>query len=98
MLPRRGTKTKEDEMNWPMSRMVEGQARRMVDMMDRLGVDPVKLVRERGGQAYAEACTKCLECSRAQECLDWLDRNLANSEQPLFCSNLPLFEKCRKGE
>ena len=83
-------------MDWPMSRTVERQARRMVDVMERLDVDPLKLARERGGEAYAEARGKCLQCSRAQECLLWLDGRSPGGGQPAFCSNLRLFESCKR--
>ncbi len=83
-------------MSWPMSRTVERQARRMVDVMERLDVDPLKLARERRGEAYAEARGKCLHCSRAQECLRWLDGNAPEGGEPAFCSNLRLFERCKR--
>jgi hypothetical protein len=95
MLLRRERCAKEDNMDWPMSRTVERQARRMTEIMERLDVDPAKLARERGGEAYAEARARCLQCSRAQECLLWLDGNLPG-DQPTFCSNLALFERCKR--
>jgi hypothetical protein len=97
MLPRRERCAKEDNMDWPMSRTVERQARRMAEIMERLDVDPAKLARERGGEAYAEARARCLQCSWAHECLLWLDGNPAGN-QPTFCSNLPLFERCKRTE
>ena len=54
-------------MDWPMFRTVERQAIRMTKMMERLRVDPVKLVRLRRGEAFSEACTKCLHCANAHE-------------------------------
>ena len=83
-------------MNWPMSGTVERQARRMVDVMERLDVDPLKLARERRGEAYAEARDRCLHCSSAQDCLRWLDGNSPDGGQPAFCSNLRLFESCKR--
>ena len=47
-------------MDWPMYRHVECQANRMIDMIQRLGVDSGKLVRLEQGGAYAEARQKCL--------------------------------------
>jgi hypothetical protein len=82
------------ERDWPMARTVERQASRMAEMMDKLGVDPMKLVRLRGGEAFAEARTNCLKCSHVHECLSWLDAN--SVERPRFCVDLPLFESCRK--
>jgi hypothetical protein len=83
-------------MDWPMSRTVERQARRMVEVMERLDVDPLKLARVRGGEAYAEARGKCLDCTRAQECLLWLNGNPPDGRGPDFCSNLALFESCKR--
>ena len=47
-------------MDWPMFRHVERQATRLADMMQRVEVDTTKLVRQRMGDAYAEARTKCI--------------------------------------
>jgi hypothetical protein len=83
-------------MDWPMFRTVERQAIRMVKMMERLGVDPVKLVRLRRGEAYSEASTKCLHCANAHECLHWLDADPPSTESPRFCANVEVFEQCKK--
>ena len=50
-----GPAQREDSMDWPMYRHVECQANRMIDMIQRLGVDTGKLVRLEQGGAYAEA-------------------------------------------
>ncbi len=83
-------------MSWPMYARVERRACRMQEMMDRLGADAVTLVRQREGEAFAEARTRCLTCINANECLSWLDADPARTEVPAFCPNLPLFEACRK--
>jgi hypothetical protein len=83
-------------MNWPMSHTVERQACRMLEVMERLHVDPLKLARERRGDAYAEARERCLRCSRVEECLCWLDGNAPEDGQPAFCANLQLFESCKR--
>lgn len=82
-------------MAWPMSRHVERQAKRMHEMMARCGVDSLKLVRERGGAAYAEGRRNCLNCAQARECLLWLDCVPASKEEPSFCPNRELFQSCR---
>jgi hypothetical protein len=84
------------ERDWPMARTVERQACRMAEMMEKLDVDPVKLVRLRAGEAFAEARTNCLKCSHVRECLLWLDANPPSVETPHFCADLELFESCRK--
>lgn len=82
----------------PMVRHVERQAIRMHEMMDRLDVDPVKLARTAGGDAYAEARTRCLHCTDARACLDWLEADAgASCAEPEFCPNLALFRTCRRG-
>ena len=83
-------------MDWPMFRTVERQATRMAKMMEKLGVDPGKLVRLRRGEAYADARTKCLQCTNAHECLHWLDASPQSTESPRFCANVEVFEKCKK--
>jgi len=82
-------------MGWPMYRRVERQARRMHEMMERLGVDPAALVRLRRGDAYAEARALCLFCGASDTCLRWLD-DPSTAARPEFCPNLPLFEACRR--
>jgi hypothetical protein len=79
-----------------MVRHVERQARRMHDMMHRLDVDPAALARERGGDAYAEARTRCLKCLDAHECVYWLEAGVAADAAPDFCPNRELFESFRR--
>jgi hypothetical protein len=86
-------------MNWPMLRHVERQERRMQEMMRRLGVDPVALARLRRGDAYAEACRRCLLCGcgdTRDACLRWLRQGPQSGRRPEFCPNLSLFEACRR--
>ena len=83
-------------MDWPMYRHVECQANRMIDMIQRLGVDTGKLVRLEQGGAYAEARQKCLNCLSARECLSWLRASPPSGERPLFCANFELLEQCMR--
>lgn len=83
-------------MDWPMFHHVERQAGRMHEMMERLDVDPVTLARLRGGDAYAEARTRCLFCTTSDACLRWLDRPVKVGARPDFCPGLPLFEACKR--
>jgi len=84
-------------MDWPMSRTVERQASRMAAMMQKVGADPVRLARLRAGEVYADARTKCLQCSSARECLLWLDANPPTREAPHFCPNFDVLENCKLG-
>lgn len=86
----------EDVMDWPMFRRGERQARRMKDMIARLGVDTGRLARLRLGDAYTGARAQCLLCPNVGECLEWLDSTPHEGERPLFCPNLALFESCRR--
>jgi hypothetical protein len=83
-------------MDWPMFHRVERRALRMHEMMQRLEVDPAKLARLRGGDAYAEARTACLSCRASDRCLFWQDDPAQAGKGPAFCPNLALFEACRQ--
>lgn len=73
---------------------VERRARRMHEVMARLEVDPGRLVRLRGGDAYAEARARYLFCGTSDKCLRWLDQRRSQAAGPGFCPNLSLFEAC----
>lgn len=83
-------------MSMPMFHRVERRARRMHDMMERLGVDPGKLVRLQGGDAYSEARLRCLRCAAGDECLRWLAAPTSAESLPEFCPNLTLFRTCAR--
>lgn len=92
----RSPPTDTSQSRWPMFRHVERRASRMNEMMNHLDVDPVKLARQRAGDAYAEARGNCLNCSTAHECLYWLEAAGSRSEPPDFCPNIELFHACRR--
>ena len=73
----------------------ERRAVRMRQMMDRLDVDAVALLRVRDGDAYAEARSKCLLCSQGRRCLRWLDRDNGGNTAPDFCPLFVLLNSCR---
>ncbi len=82
-------------MKHPKFRLVERQARRMHELMDRLKVDAGKLVRLEDGAAYARARTRCLDCDKTENCLKWLEAlEDTAAQRPDFCANLELFESC----
>jgi hypothetical protein len=79
-----------------MYRHVERQAKRMNEVIERLDVDPMMLVRQRSGEAFAEARLACIRCSRVSECLAWLDNGGDVRSVQEFCPNAPLFASCRR--
>jgi len=81
-------------MSYPRFRRVERQARRMHEMMDRLGVDAGRLVRLDQGDAYAEARIRCLDCRETETCLRWLEAFDGSAERPEFCPNIEIFDAC----
>jgi len=83
-------------MYWPMFRRVERRALRLHEVMQRLDVDPGRLARLRGGDAYAEARATCLSCGTSERCLRWLDDPARGDGRPEFCPNLKLLEACKR--
>lgn len=77
-----------------MSRTLERRATRMHQMMQRLQVDILTLVRLRNGEAYAEARSRCLRCNDSSACLLWLDKG-GPTVGPDFCPNLEFFNACK---
>jgi len=83
-------------MEWPLFCLVINRAKRLQDMMERLDVDAMKLVRLRQGEAYEAARTTCLHCNQATRCVDWVELNRDPMARPEFCPNLPLLERVRR--
>lgn len=81
-------------MDWPLTRYVELQARRMHDVIDKLGIDRGTFVRMRKGEAYHEARSRCLECRHVYECRRWLDTTERFADTPDFCPNYEIFDAC----
>ena len=67
----------------------------MHQMMQRLKVDVLTLVRLRNGDAYAEARSRCVRCEDSIVCLLWLDRGEGVNPGPDFCPNLEFFNACK---
>ncbi len=85
-----------DRTRWPMFRQVERRARRTQDMITRLNVDALKLVRARRGELYAEVSRKCLECCNSAQCIAWLELEKDEAARPDFCPNLKTFLRFRR--
>ena len=80
---------------WPVTHHVENRARRLNDVVARVGIDPVQLVRLRQGEAYLEARKICIECHNAITCLKWLETP-SETGPPDFCPNFPLFDRLKR--
>jgi hypothetical protein len=81
-------------MEWTLHCTVERQASRMHEMMKRLDVDVLALVREKNGEVYTDARTRCLSCQESVRCLRWLDGRTSGG--PDFCPVLHCFDACRR--
>ncbi len=79
---------------WPMLHQVEGRAIRTQQMIDRLQVDPLKLVRIKRGEAYRRVHEACIQCSSADTCRTWLQSQSPEPVRPEFCPNLKVFLSC----
>lgn len=81
---------------WPMCSHVERRARRLNDMIDRIGANRSRLVRACGGATIAEAAQNCLTCPYPTACIEWVsDKSFDAMEPPVFCRNRYLIQRCR---
>ncbi len=83
-------------MRSPMARRVELRARRLHDMMRRLDLDAVALMRLQQGNVYAQVRSRCLSCGTSDECLRWLDEPPQMGRRPDFCPSLSLLDACKR--
>ncbi|MEM8970785.1 MAG: DUF6455 family protein [Pseudomonadota bacterium] len=79
---------------WPMLHQVEGRAIRTQQMIDRLKVDPLQLVRIKRGETYRRVHEACLQCRSADTCRTWLQSQSEDPVRPDFCPNLNVFMSC----
>lgn len=83
-------------MTWPLLRRVERQARRLSEVLKRLGIDEVRLARLRRGRTYADARRRCLECPHERRCGAWLAAVDQRTGEPEFCPNAGLLRMLRR--
>ncbi|HWE16821.1 MAG TPA: DUF6455 family protein [Hyphomicrobiaceae bacterium] len=76
---------------WPMFDRVLRRARRMDDMMERMGADPALAARQDHGSAYARARTVCLVCPFTEHCERWLAQASVEPAPPRVCPNAAFF-------
>lgn len=78
-------------MDRPMVEQVERRARRLNDMIEKLGIDRSRLARACAGEALSLANRNCLKCSNPSACIDWVDAIAAGPLiPPHFCPNVDL--------
>ena len=68
-------------------------------MMNRCGVDPVRLAQDRCGATLTSVARACMACGRTESCRRWLDaaeRDSVNTP-PSFCPNAQRFKALREG-
>lgn len=76
------------------SQRVLRQAELMDRMMGRLRVSRPFASGIDGGLAWYEACTKCIFCTNAKQCCDWLEGSERLTGPAEFCPNTEFFQGC----
>jgi Family of unknown function (DUF6455) len=82
-------------VNWSRFQQILRRHALMDYMMDKCGVDPVKVVR--AGDAFADARAKCANCPHDDGCHNWIVQG-GGVEPPDFCANAELFRACKREE
>lgn len=68
----------------------------LLEMMERLGIEPGGGVVPRLSLSYATALHRCEACRSAQACRDWLDSTPASAAfAPRFCPNTDILFQLR---
>lgn len=84
-------------MPWNRQRNPELRACRMGHMIDRLGVDRVKVAKADGGMVIATAMQNCQDCKTVDECMAWLADAATSEPAENFCPNAETFARYTKG-
>lgn len=78
-----------------MTAFLEGldlQAQNLGSMMERCGVDPVRLAQDRLGLTMAAVARSCIVCRCHDLCHDWLESASGrDNTPPAFCPNAERF-------
>jgi hypothetical protein len=81
----------------PMLNRILRHAELMDRMMERVGVDPAVAVRVDRGMAWYEARSRCISCSKGQQCRVWIQGCEGLRAPPKFCGNAEFFRSCTAG-
>jgi uncharacterized protein DUF6455 len=81
----------------PMMQRVLQQAETMDQMMQCVGVEPVRAARIDRGMAWYEARSRCIACIDDRHCRDWIaaHEGTPQSVPPTFCRNAEFFRKAK---
>lgn len=82
----------------PMMQRVLKQADTMDQMMQCLGVEPVRAARIDKGMAWYEARSRCIACIHDQRCRNWIAARQGASVlgPPEFCQNAAFFRRAKQ--
>jgi hypothetical protein len=83
-----------------MMQRVLKQADTMDQMMQCLGVEPVRAARIDKGMAWYEARSRCIACIHDQRCRNWIAARQGASVlgPPEFCQNAAFFPQCQAAD
>jgi hypothetical protein len=68
----------------------------MAEMLSRLDIDPMRLVRTDEGRGYRELADVCLSCFESERCEAWLRNGERDEPMPPFCRARSLLERILK--
>ena len=63
--------------------------------MERLGFEPIALIRQSKGAGFAEARANCIDCRHARQCRSWLDASIVMTAPPNIRANAHAFEQLK---
>lgn len=64
----------------------------MLEMMERLGINPGTRVAAQWNLSYMTALHRCRDCNHTRQCRTWLDDTVSTTAlPPRFCSNADIF-------
>jgi len=77
---------------------LEVRSKLMGQMMERCGVNPAYLARERCGITMMQAAHACMACGRARTCSAWLQATEDGvlQDPPSFCPNARRFRQMQE--
>jgi hypothetical protein len=82
----------------PMMQRVLQQAETMDQMMQCVGVEPVRAARIDRGMAWYEARSRCIACIHDHHCRDWIaaQQSTLQPVPPGFCHNAEFFRQAKQ--
>lgn len=65
-------------------------------MTNKLELRDTLLEVSKNGETYRRASTRCLSCSQANACAQWLEQETEPEEAPDYCRNSALFARLER--